>query len=116
MAGMDIPLRAVREQLAAAVNLVVHITRMRDGSRRVTHITEVQGMEGDIVTLQDAFVFDYSAGMDANGRFLGKPVPTGVRPRFTERFAELGIEISPAVFGASLIGVAPAGPAVARGR
>jgi pilus assembly protein CpaF len=108
MAGMDIPLRAIREQLASAVNLVVHITRMRDGSRRVTHITEVQGMEGDIVTLQDAFVFDYSAGMDANGRFLGKPVPTGVRPRFTERFAELGIEISPAVFGASLIGVAPA--------
>jgi Flp pilus assembly CpaF family ATPase len=108
MAGMDIPLRAVREQLASAVNLVVHITRMRDGSRRVTHITEVQGMEGDVVTLQDAFVFDYAAGMDDDGRFLGKPVPTGVRPRFTERFSELGIEVSPAVFGASLIGVAPA--------
>ncbi|WP_223257144.1 CpaF family protein [Arthrobacter globiformis] len=108
MAGMDLPLRAVREQLASAVNLIVHITRMRDGSRRVTHVTEVQGMEGDIVTLQDAFVFDYSAGIDANGRFVGKPVPTGVRPRFTERFAELGIEISPAVFGAILPGIAPA--------
>lgn len=100
MAGMDLPLRAIREQIASAVNLIVHISRLRDGSRRVTHITEVQGMEGDIVTLQDAFVFDYSAGIDANGRFLGKPVPTGVRPRFTDRFAELGIQISPAVFGA----------------
>jgi hypothetical protein len=100
MAGMDIPLRAVREQVASAVNLIVHISRLRDGTRRVTHITEVQGMEGEIVTLQDAFVFDYSAGVDANGRFLGKPIPTGVRPRFTDRFVELGIKISPTVFGA----------------
>ncbi|MET3348688.1 UNVERIFIED_ORG: pilus assembly protein CpaF [Arthrobacter sp. UYEF1] len=103
MAGMDLPLRAIREQIASAVNLIVHISRLRDGSRRVTHITEVQGMEGDIVTLQDAFVFDYSAGIDANGRFLGKPIPTGVRPRFTDRFAELGIQISPAVFGAQAV-------------
>ena len=95
MAGMDLPLRAVREQVASAVNLIVHISRLRDGSRRVTHITEVQGMEGDIVTLQDAFVFDYSAGVDASGRFLGKPIPTGVRPRFTDRFAELGDSRSP---------------------
>jgi len=103
MAGMDLPLRAIREQIASAVNLIVHISRLRDGTRRVTHITEVQGMEGDIVTLQDAFVFDYSAGIDANGRFLGKPVPTGVRPRFTDRFEELGIRISPAVFGAQTV-------------
>lgn len=103
MAGMDLPLRAIREQIASAVNLIVHISRLRDGTRRVTHITEVQGMEGDIVTLQDAFVFDYSAGIDANGRFLGKPIPTGVRPRFTDRFDELGIKISPAVFGAPAI-------------
>jgi pilus assembly protein CpaF len=102
MAGMDLPLRAIREQVASAVNLIVHITRLRDGTRRLTHITEVQGMEGDIVTLQDAFVFDYSAGVDATGRFLGKPIPTGVRPRFTDRFVELGIPISPAVFGAHL--------------
>ncbi|MHC6592128.1 CpaF family protein [Arthrobacter sp. C152] len=100
MAGMDLPLRAVREQVASAVNLIVHISRLRDGTRRVTHITEVQGMEGDIVTLQDAFVFDYSAGVDASGRFLGKPIPTGVRPRFTDRFAELGIHVSPHIFGA----------------
>jgi pilus assembly protein CpaF len=98
MAGMDLPLRAVREQIASAVDVIVQLTRMRDGTRRVTHVTEVQGMEGEIVTLQDAFVFDYSAGLDANGRFLGKPVPTGVRPKFTDRFRELGIELSPEVF------------------
>ena len=104
MAGMDLPLRAIREQIASAVNLIVHISRLRDGTRRVTHVTEVQGMEGDVVTLQDAFTFDYSAGMDANGRFLGRPIPTGVRPRFVDHFAELGIALSPAVFGNSPIG------------
>ena len=99
MAGVDLPLRAIREQIASAVDVVVQLTRLRDGTRRVTHVTEVQGMEGETVTLQDAFLFDYSAGVDASGRFLGKPVPTGVRPRFTERFAELGIALSPRVFG-----------------
>lgn len=99
MAGLDLPLRAIREQIASAVNLIVHLTRLRDGTRRVTHVTEVQGMEGDVVTLQDAFLFDYSAGVDPNGRFLGRPIPTGVRPRFTERFTELGIRLNPSVFG-----------------
>jgi pilus assembly protein CpaF len=99
MAGMDLPLRAIREQIASAVDVVVQLTRLRDGTRRVTHVTEVQGMEGETVTLQDAFLFDYSAGVDAAGRFLGKPVPTGVRPRFTDRFDELGITLSPRVFG-----------------
>ncbi|WP_222267564.1 CpaF family protein [Modestobacter marinus] len=101
MAGMDLPLRAIREQIASAVDVIVQLTRLRDGTRRVTHVTEVQGMEGETVTLQDAFLFDYSAGVDASGRFLGKPVPTGVRPRFTDRFAELGIALSPRVFGAA---------------
>lgn len=100
MAGMDLPLRAIREQIASAVDVIVQLTRLRDGTRRVTAVTEVQGMEGQTVTLQDAFLFDYGAGVDANGRFLGKPVPTGVRPRFTDRFAELGITLSPQVFGA----------------
>jgi pilus assembly protein CpaF len=99
MAGMDLPLRAIREQIASAVDVVVQLTRLRDGTRRVTHVTEVQGMEGETVTLQDAFLFDYSAGVDASGKFLGKPVPTGVRPRFTDRFDELGIKLSPSVFG-----------------
>ena len=96
MAGMDLPLRAIREQIASAVDVVVQLTRLRDGTRRVTHVTEVQGMEGETVTLQDAFLFDYSAGVDADGRFLGKPVPTGVRPRFTDQFDDLGITLSPA--------------------
>lgn len=100
MAGMDLPLRAIREQIASAVDVVVQLTRLRDGTRRVTHVTEVQGMEGETVTLQDAFLFDYSAGVDPHGKFLGKPVPTGVRPRFTDKFDELGIKLSPRVFGA----------------
>lgn len=99
MAGMDLPLRAIREQIASAVDLIIQIARLRDGTRRITHVTEVQGMEGDVVTLQDAFVFDYSAGVDASGRFLGKPVPTGIRPRFIERFEDMGITVSTAVFG-----------------
>ncbi|QDG62812.1 CpaF family protein [Pseudarthrobacter sp. NIBRBAC000502771] len=102
MAGMDLPLRAIREQVSSAVDLIIQVTRLRDGSRRVTHVTEVQGMEGDIVTLQDAFLFDYSAGVDQHGRFLGKPIPTGIRPRFLDRFSELGISVSPAVFGAAV--------------
>ncbi|MGO4186088.1 CpaF family protein [Pseudarthrobacter sp. TAF60_1] len=110
MAGMDLPLRAIREQIASAVNLIVQISRLRDGSRRITHVTEVQGMEGDIVTLQDAFVFDYSAGVDAHGRFLGRPVATGIRPRFIDRFEDLGIHVSPAVF------VSPLGPAAGDGK
>ncbi|GAB3531389.1 CpaF family protein [Arthrobacter tecti] len=104
MAGMDLPLRAIREQLASAVNLIVQIARLRDGTRRITHVTEVQGMEGEVVTLQDAFVFDYSAGVDSSGRFLGKPIPTGIRPRFIERFEDMGITVSPGVFGAALTG------------
>lgn len=98
MAGMDLPLRAVREQVASAIDLIIHVSRMRDGSRRVTHVTEVLGMEGETVTLQDAFVFDYSAGVDTLGRFLGSAKPTGLRPRFTDRFEELGISIGQNVF------------------
>ena len=98
MAGMDLPLRAVREQVASAIDVIIHVSRMRDGSRRVTHVTEVLGMEGDTVTLQDAFVFDYSAGTDSFGRFLGSAKATGLRPRFTDRFDELGISIDQKVF------------------
>ncbi|GAA1889791.1 CpaF family protein [Paeniglutamicibacter psychrophenolicus] len=104
MAGFDLPLRAIREQVASAVDLIVHLTRMRDGTRRVTHVTEVQGMEGDVVTLQDAFVFDYSAGVDAHGRFLGKPIPTGVRPRFIEHFHNVGISVPAGIFGTTFTG------------
>jgi pilus assembly protein CpaF len=102
MAGMDLPLRAIREQLTSAVDVIVQITRLKDGTRRVTHITEVQGMEGDKVTLQDAFVFDYAAGVDSSGRYLGHAVATGVRPRFADRFRDSGILLSPDVFQAPL--------------
>lgn len=101
MAGMDLPLRAIREQIASAVHLIVQISRLRDGTRRITHVTEVQGMEGDIVTLQDAFVFDFAAGVDEKGRFKGKPIPTGIRPRFIDRFDDMGIHVSPVVFGST---------------
>ena len=98
MAGMDLPLRAIREQIASAVDVIVQLTRLRDGTRRVTAVTEVVGMEGQTVTLQDVFLFDYAAGTDASGRFLGVPIATGVRPKFTERFTELGIELPAGTF------------------
>ena len=103
MAGMDLPLRAIREQISSAIDVIIQITRLKDGTRRVTHVTEVQGMEGDIVTLQDAFVFDYSAGVDEAGRLLGHAVATGVRPRFADKFRDLGIPLSPSVFRANLV-------------
>ena len=99
MAGMDLPLRAVREQIASAVDVIIQVSRLRDGSRRVTAITEVLGMEGDTVTLQDAFAFD-QAGVDADGHVIGEARYTGVRPRFAERFAELGIPFDQSLFSA----------------
>jgi pilus assembly protein CpaF len=102
MAGMDLPAKAIREQIASALDLIVHITRMRDGSRRITHITEVHGMEGQVVTLQDLFLFDYDAGFDDDGRFRGQQRPTGIRPRFTDHLDQLGIPVPAAVFGAPM--------------
>lgn len=93
MAGMDLPLRAIREQIASALDVIVQMTRMKDGTRRVTHVTEVHGMEGDIITLQDVFLFDYSAGVDPSGRFLGHAVPTGIRPKFMEHLHDRGIDL-----------------------
>ncbi len=91
MAGMDLPARAIREQIASAVGLIVHQARMRDGSRRITHITEVTGMEGDTITAQDLFLFDHSKGTDEDGRLLGHLEPTGIRPMLTKRMEEQGI-------------------------
>lgn len=93
MSGMDLPVRAIREQISSAIDLIVHQARFRDGSRHITHITEVLGMEGDIITLQDIFLFDYSKGFDNQGKFLGELAPTGIRPKFVSRLDELGIEI-----------------------
>ena len=102
MAGMDLPMRAIREQAASALDLIVHLSRLRDGSRRVTHITEVNGMEGEIITLSDLFLYDYSSGIDEHGRFLGSLAPTGLRPAFTERLHDLGIELPARLLGADL--------------
>jgi pilus assembly protein CpaF len=98
MAGMELGIRAIREQISSALNLIVHQTRMKDGIRRITHVTEIAGMEGDVITLQDLFLFDYSAGIDEDGRFLGNLKATGLRPRFVERLQEVGIVIPPEVF------------------
>jgi len=98
MAGVDLPIRAIREQIAAAIDVVIHQSRLRDGTRRLTHISEIEGMEGDIITMQDLFLFDYSAGIDDSGKFQGRLKPTGVRPRFTEKLADVGIELPPALF------------------
>ena len=98
MAGFDLPVRAIREQMASALDLIVHLTRLRDGTRRITHVTEVQGMEGDVITLQDVFLFDYGMGVDENGRFRGHLKATGVRPKFAEKLSDLGIRLGPEVF------------------
>jgi len=98
MAGMDIGIRAIREQISSALQVIVHQSRMKDGSRRITHVTEIVGMEGDVITLQDLFLFDYSAGIDEDGKFLGGLKSTGLRPRFLDRLQERGISVSPEVF------------------
>jgi pilus assembly protein CpaF len=100
MAGFDLPIRAIREQVASAVDLIVQLSRLRDGSRRVTHITEVDGMEGDKITLQDIFLFDFHAGIDANGRHQGRLEPTGVRPGFAEKLEDAGVMVSGEMFEA----------------
>jgi pilus assembly protein CpaF len=101
MAGFDLPIRAIREQMASAVDLVVQLSRLRDGSRRVTHITEVDGMEGEKITMQDIFLFDYHAGLDDNGRHQGVLEPTGVRPGFAEKLEDAGIPMGGDIFEAA---------------
>ena len=98
MAGMDLPMRAIREQVASAIDLIVHQSRFKDGSRRITHISEVERMEGDVITLQDIFVFDGSAGFDSEGRTLGRMRSTGLRPKFLEKMAEVNVVVDPLLF------------------
>jgi len=97
MAGMDLPLRAIREQISSAIDLIVHQERFRDGSRKVVNISEVQGMEGDVIVMQDIFVFQQT-GFE-NGRVVGRLRPTGIRPKFMERIEAAGIFLSPDMFG-----------------
>jgi len=97
MAGMDLPIRAVREQVSSAIELVVHQERMRDGTRKVTNITEVTGMEGDIITMTDLFVFE-QVGMEG-GKVVGRLRPTGLRPKFMDKIEYAGIHLPASVFG-----------------
>jgi pilus assembly protein CpaF len=98
MAGMDLPMRAIREQVASAVDLIVHQARLKDGTRRITHISEVERMEGEVITLQDIFVFDNTAGFDADGRSLGRLRATGLRPKFLEKMAYANVTVDPLLF------------------
>ena len=97
MAGMDLPVRAIREQIASALDLIIHMARLKDGSRKIVAITEVQGMEGDVIVLQDIFVFEQT-GFE-NGKVLGRIRPTGVRPKFVEKFEVANIYLPPQIFG-----------------
>jgi len=97
MAGLDLPVRAIREQIASAVDLVLQQSRLQDGSRRITHLTEVQGMEGDVITLQDIFIFEQQ-GKDENNKIIGNFKPTGIRPKFMDKLITNGINLPNEVF------------------
>jgi pilus assembly protein CpaF len=98
MAGMDLPIRAIREQVASAIDMVVHTHRLRDGTRRVTHVTEVVGMEGDIITLQDLMLFDYGMGVNEDGTYLGRLKATGIRPSFSDHLENMGVPLPAELF------------------
>jgi pilus assembly protein CpaF len=97
MAGMDLPIRAIREQISSALDLIVHEERMRDGSRKIVNITEVQGMEGDVIVMQDIFTFQQT-GIEG-GKVIGRLRPTGIRPKFMERIEQANIHLPPSIFG-----------------
>ncbi len=102
MAGLELPMRAIREQVASAIHLVIQQARLKDGTRRVVQVSEVVGMEGETVTLQDLFTFDYGAGRDDSGRFRGQLVSTGIRPHFANELADVGIQLPPQMFAYGL--------------
>jgi pilus assembly protein CpaF len=103
MAGMELPMRAIREQIASAIDLIVQEERMRDGTRKIVNITEVQGMEGDVIVMSDIFAFEQQGIED--GRVIGRLKPTGIRPKFIERIEAANIHLPPAIFGVSLRGL-----------
>jgi pilus assembly protein CpaF len=97
MAGVDLPVRAIREQISSAVDLIVHQSRLKDGSRKIVNITEVQGMEGDTIVMQDVFIFEQTGVVD--GKIQGRLKPTGIRPKFVETFETMGIHLPNGIFG-----------------
>ncbi|HBV98141.1 MAG: type II secretion system protein E [Peptococcaceae bacterium BICA1-7] len=102
MAGMDLPVRAIRDQISSAIDLIIQQSRFRDGTRKVTHITEVQGMEGDVIVLQDIFSYR-QAGVDEDGKVTGQFIATGIRPKFYSRLEEAGIKLDHSIFVPSLV-------------
>jgi len=105
MAGMELSNKAIREQIASALQLIVYQQRLKDGTRRFTHVTEVAGMEGEVITLQDIFLFDFSSGVDEEGRFKGRLKSTGLRPKFLDKLAERGVYVEPELFALEPKGV-----------
>jgi pilus assembly protein CpaF len=101
MSEVDLPVRVIREQISSAIDLIVHVSRMRDGSRKVTAITEVAGMEGDTIVMTDIFRFEQK-GITKDGKVLGEIIPTGIRPLFTPRLEASGFNLRPQVFGARI--------------
>ena len=97
MAGFDLPVRAIREQMASALHIVIHLARFVDGSRKVVAVSEISGLEGQVVTMQDLFRFHHE-GTDSDGRVLGRVLPTGIQPRFLERLAEMGVSFPNELF------------------
>jgi pilus assembly protein CpaF len=97
MAGMDLPIRVIREQVSSAVDMIVHESRMKDGTRKIVNITEVSGMEGDVITMTDIFVFEQT-GLE-NGKIIGRLRPTGLRPKFMDKIEAYGIHLPPSIFG-----------------
>ncbi len=93
MAGLDLPTKAIREQISSALDLVVHLSRLRDGTRRITEIAEVNGMEGETITMSTLYKFDFDAGLDGSGRYLGQIRPTGLRPTFSDELQQMGIQL-----------------------
>lgn len=102
MAGMDLPHRAIREQISSAVDVIVHTDRMRDGTRKVTSVSEIQGMEGDVITMSEIYRFEQTS--IENGRVIGRLRPTGLRPKFMYKIQEAGIMLPPAIFGIGVRG------------
>jgi pilus assembly protein CpaF len=102
MAGMELPHRAIREQIASALDVVVHTDRMRDGTRKVVSVSEVQGMEGDVITMSEIFRFEQTSIED--GKVIGRLRPTGLRPKFMYKIREAGIMLPPSIFGIGVRG------------
>jgi pilus assembly protein CpaF len=98
MAGLDLPLAAIRDQIASAIDLIIHVARLSDGTRRVVSVTDVDGMEGNVIQMNDIFAFDYDAGLDEHGRYRGTVKPTGIRPSFERKIRNHGYDLGTDLF------------------